>query len=158
MNAKPSQYLASPALCAAAFLLAASGPVDAATSVATLSPPGGFVAACGGLLDTTGAHVPGQDLEAFYLGASSCTSASFTGGSTSATTAASFDNGTVANSASGTVGWGTMQFEAQHVSPNNERFPYGSVSGGWEETFTIDAPGLGGTNGLMVYSIDVEGT
>ncbi len=156
MRMQPCVARAFWAVLVCGALLDAAGRAHALPSVGSLSAPGGFVAACGGISNTTGAHVPGQDLEAFYLGTSHCTSESFTNGNV--TTSALFDNGTIKNSASGTVGWGTMQFSAENISPNNEPFPYGSVTGGWEDTFTINAPGLVGQEGLMVYSVNVSGS
>lgn len=128
----------------------------AAPSVGTLAAPGGFITACGGISQTTGAAAPGSDLEAFYLGAKSCSSQTFVTGTASASDG--YSAGQVTNSAQGTVGWGFLLLSAQSVSPNNQPFPYGTVNAGWEDTWLIDAPGLSGQAGNVHVSMHVQGT
>ncbi|MCW5610306.1 MAG: hypothetical protein KIS83_06440 [Rubrivivax sp.] len=132
-----------------------AGAALASPSVVTLDAPGGFVTACGGISGTTGAAGPGDDLQAFYLVDSSCQWQGFTSGVASAS--AAFDNGVAANDAGGQVGWGFMQLAASNVSTNDAGFPYGTAQAGWEDRWTVDAPGYTGQPGTMTVSLQVSG-
>lgn len=140
--------IATAAACAVALSATAS------PSVGTLQAPGGFVTACGGLSSTTGAVSPGGDLQAFYLVDSSCQWQQFTTGTASA--AASFSGGGADNHAQGQVGWGQLQMSAANVSLNNADFPYGHAQAGWEDQWTISAPGLAGQVGIAQAQLAVD--
>ena len=139
---------------AAATACLAALAATASPSVVTLQAPGGFVTACGGLSGTTGAASPGGDLQAFYLVDSSCHWQEFVTGTAAA--AASFSGGGADNSAQGQVGWGQLQMSAANISPNNAPFPYGYAQTGWEDQWTISAPGLAGQAGIAHALLAVD--
>lgn len=143
-----AQRAAAAGACLAALAAGAS------PSVVTLQAPGGFVTACGGLSGTTGAVSPGGDLQAFYLVGSSCQWQQFVTGTAAA--AASFSGGGATNGAQGQVGWGQLQMSAANVSPNNAPFPYGYAQAGWEDQWTISAPGLAGQAGIAQAQLAVD--
>mgnify|MGYP001376876468 CR=1 FL=1 len=126
----------------------------ASPSVASLQAPGGFVATCGGISNTTGAVAPGGDLEAFFGGDKVCDWQPFVAGTGSAS--ANFAGSGASNGAQGIAGMGALQLAAHSVSPNDLPFPYGYAQAGWEDSWVISAPGLAGSAGIAHAQLSVD--
>jgi formylglycine-generating enzyme len=63
---------------------------------------------------------------------------------------------TIANSARGVVTTGKLALRAANTAPNNSGFYEGIASAGWEDTFLVNVPGMGGQTAYLLCSFAVQ--
>ena len=63
---------------------------------------------------------------------------------------------TIANSARGIVTTGKLALRAANTAPNNSGFYEGIASAGWEDTFLVNVPGMGGQTAYLLCSFAVQ--
>ncbi len=63
---------------------------------------------------------------------------------------------TIANSARGIVTQGKLALRAANTAPNNSGFYEGIASAGWEDTFLVNVPGMGGQTAYLLCSFAVQ--
>jgi formylglycine-generating enzyme required for sulfatase activity len=63
---------------------------------------------------------------------------------------------TIANSARGVVTTGKLSLRAANTAPNNLNFYEGIASAGWEDTFLVNVPGMGGQTAYLLCRFAVQ--
>lgn len=120
-----------------------------------LLAPGYLISTCGGFADSTAA-VTGDRVP--FPGGSDCHSEMATVAGGQVQSSAFFTAAPVATAiASGSAGFGFIKARAGFTGPNSAEFPRGTATGGWMDTWLIDAPGLAGTPGVLSFRLDVDG-
>ncbi|MGE0484087.1 MAG: hypothetical protein AB7Q81_08095 [Gammaproteobacteria bacterium] len=133
----------------------ANDEAGAAISQASVTAPGGFVAAYAGMGNGSAPFAGGNFTTSYVAGDFNADEKLFAGGGASAS--ASYSGPLSVNSASGFASFGLLGFQAQNNS-SNSGFGQGTMNGGWTDGILIDAPGLTGQAGLWVGLVAVEGS
>lgn len=137
--------------------IAVALPAFAAPKQSDVSPPGGFVAACGASSTSTNVMAYGAELAASwshpaYADKHSCNAMEFSGAGSSGTASASFVAPNIANTAQGSASMGLVRLAATNASPANAPFAQGAANGGWSDSSTVTIDGMSGS---AVWLFDV---
>ncbi|MGH7242694.1 MAG: hypothetical protein ACREJD_04695 [Phycisphaerales bacterium] len=118
--------------------------------------PGGFGQAAA-FSNTNGSLAAGSDLQTMLGSPKSFQEAAFAPSATTSVVA-NYSVGQIANSMSGTFGYGYLSATGSNAFPDDAFFSAAAVNGGWKETFTVTHPALSGQSGYLVFRVRGKGS
>jgi hypothetical protein len=144
---------------AGSLLLLVAG-AQAGPSQGTITPPGGFAAACASQISSGVTYTPGQDLTATFNpwpGKYTCQSQTFAGAGGQASANAQWSSTGVDNSTETQAEMGRIRLAADSTARNDVQFPVAVSGGGWADRMVVNLDGHSGEAAVWTFQMAVDG-